>query len=144
MGRINVKRVILGGLVAGIVFVVAEMVIEGIAGFLGFSERDMALEASGSLTLSGARYHIVNVVYLFVFFIFAMFVYAAVRPRLGAGPKTAFITAMGFWFLLLMLGVNFLNMNVFPVNLVVASLVFNLLEIPPAMLSGAAMYKEPA
>jgi hypothetical protein len=142
MGKINVSRVILGGLLAGVVFVLVEIIIEGIAGLLGVSEREMLLEVSDTITLSGARYHVVNIVYGVVFFIFAIGVYAAIRPRFGAGPKTALITALGFWFLLLLIAINFVNMDIFPVGIVMASLLFNLLELPPAILAGARIYKE--
>ena len=142
MGRINVSRVILGGLLAGVVFILVELIVEGIFGVFGVSERELALEVSNKLTLGGFRYHIVNIVYLFVFFIFAIWVYAAIRPRFGAGPRTALITALGFWFLLLLVAINYLNMNVFPVKIVLVSLLFNMLELPPAIILGAWPYKE--
>jgi hypothetical protein len=91
---------------------------------------------------SGARYHIVNTVYFLVFCVFAIWVYAAVRPRFGAGARTALMTALGFWFVGLLLAVNFVNLGVFPVKVTLLSVCFNLLELPPAIVAGASIYRE--
>jgi hypothetical protein len=142
MATINMKRVLLGGLVGGVVFIVVELVLEGIVAFLGVNERDLLLEQSSNLTLSGARFHIVNLLQFFVLFILVMWVYAAVRPRFGPGPKTALITSFIFWFTMLLFGVNFINMNVFPIKLTIISLLFNVVEFPAGVLAGASLYKE--
>ncbi len=142
MGKINISRVVLGGLIAGLVFILVEMIVEGTFALFGLSERILILQASDNITLSGARYHLVNIVFLFAFCVFAVWVYASIRPRFGPGPKTAFITALGFWFFLLLLAINFLNIGVFPVKLTFISLLFSLIELPPAIIAGASIYKE--
>ena len=67
MGKINFNRVILGGLLAGVVWIVVEIVVEGLVSLFGFNEKDLLLQATRNVTLSGARYHIVNFCHLFVF-----------------------------------------------------------------------------
>ncbi len=37
---------------------------------------------------------------------------------------------------------NFVNMGIFPLNLTLVSLAFNLIEFPTAVLAGASVYRE--
>lgn len=142
MSKINFNRVILGGLLTGVVFIIMEIVVEGLVSQFGINEGDLLLQASSNVTISGARYHIVNLSYFFVFCIFAIWLYAAIRPRFGAGPKTALIASFTLWFVGLLLAVNFVNMGIFPIKLTLISLAFNLIELPTAILVGASIYKE--
>ena len=66
----------------------------------------------------------------------------AIRPRFGPGPKTALITGLIFWCTGLLFGANFVNMGIFPLNLTLISLAFNLTEFPTAVLFGANVYRE--
>lgn len=142
MEKINFKRVILGGLVMGVVFVIVELVVEGLVGLFGVSEKDLLLQVNSTVTISGTRYHIVNLSYFFVFCVFAIWLYAALRPRFGAGPKTAIITSLVLLFTGLLIAINFVNMGIFPLKLTLLSLVFNLVELPTAIFFGASIYKE--
>ncbi len=57
MGKINFKRVILGGLVRGVAFIIVELVVEGLVGLFGVSEGDLLLQVSnyiGTVFLLGA------------------------------------------------------------------------------------------
>jgi hypothetical protein len=96
MGRINWGRVLLGGIAAGVVF--------------------DALEFIGSLASLDARFNeeyarllpnfkpeggqlAVFILWGFVIGLVSVWTYAAVRPRLGPGPKTALIVAVMLWVL---------------------------------------------
>jgi len=142
MGKINIGRVVLGGLLTAAVFFVIELVVEGMAGMLGASEKDMALEAFPNIVFTGARYHIVNIAYFLLFCMFAIWLYAAIRPRFGPGPRTAVITGLIFWFTGVLVAVNFINMGVFPMKLTLVGLLFNLIELPASVVVGASIYKE--
>jgi len=143
MGKINFKRVILGGLLAGVVFIIIELILEGLV-YLIFrlNESDLLMQTFDDITLSGVRYHIVNLSYFFVFCILIIWVYAAIRPRFGAGPKTAFMTSGIFLIVLFLLYVNFINMGIFPLKICLLSIGFNVIELPSAVLAGASIYKE--
>ena len=90
----------------------------------------------------GARFQWVNVLILVGICLLMMWLYAALRSRFGAGPRTALITALFFWLFVLLLWANFVNLGVFPLEIVVLSLLFNLLELPGAVIAGASVYRE--
>jgi hypothetical protein len=79
MGRINWRRVVLGGVVAGVVV----NVLEGGLGFLMHSQWEAAMKnmkpPSGAVMAA-------HLVWSFVIGIAAIWLYAAVRPRYGPGP----------------------------------------------------------
>ena len=144
MRTINLGAVLRGGAVAAITFAIVEFILEGVVGIFGLWEADLLREAYPDVAIGGAIYHVGNVVYLFVFFIFAIWMYAAIRPRFGAGPRTALIISLALWFMYLQVVTNLVRQGLFPVDVAVASLAFNLIEIPLAVLMGARFYSEPA
>ncbi len=96
MGKMNCGRVLLGGIVAGVVF----DALEFIANFFSISGRFM-LEHSRLLPNyqpSGGQLA-VFILWGFVIGIVSIWTYAAARPRLGPGPKTALIVSVMLWIL---------------------------------------------
>lgn len=70
--------------------------------------------------------------------------YAAIRPRYGPGPRTAMTTGVMVW--LIAWGVGFgsaVTLGLFPTGFVVIVLAWGLLESLAAALAGAALYREP-
>lgn len=91
MAGINVGRVIVGGLVAGLVANVFDFVISS------YLLADDIAEMIGRLNLSVAAFQ--SAVWVFVVVDFAwglllVFTYAAIRPRFGSGAKTAVISGV--------------------------------------------------
>jgi hypothetical protein len=75
--------------------------------------------------------------------LWVVWLYAAVRPRFGAGPKTALITGLGAWFALgLIMTLSELPMGLFPNALYYWNLIGWLVAGPLATLAGAALYQE--
>jgi hypothetical protein len=139
MGKINWGRVILGGLVAGVVIDVVEYVLNTMV--LG-SESQAAMKALGLPSPSSHAIAVFLVLGL-VMGIAAIWLYAAARPRYGAGAKTAAITAVGFW----VIGYAVPNafqcvQGLFPSRLIVIGTLVGLVEIILASIAGAAVYKE--
>jgi len=89
----NVGRVIAGGIAAGIVINVVEGVMNMVV--LGDAMRDM-YAAMGVPEPGGSAIAVYMVLALLLGFVLA-WVYAAVRPRLGAGPRTAVRTGLVVW-----------------------------------------------
>jgi len=143
MKKINIWRVVIGGIVAGIVFMVLEFIVEGL--FLGriweIREHDLFQERFGSIN-TGGWYQVVNIVTLFLLFILIMWVYAALRARFGEGVKTAIITTALFYLFLVLFMVNFVILGIFPLKIMLFSLGVNLIELPFAVLAGASVYQE--
>jgi hypothetical protein len=139
MGRINLGRVILGGLVAGIIIDVFEFVLNGIV----LSDRWHAQMAALNLAQIGSNAIVVFNMIGLVTGIAAVWTYAAIRPRLGEGPGTAFIAALLVWVLTYLLGdVANAAAGFFTVSLAVTLICVGLVEIVVATLAGAYIYKE--
>jgi hypothetical protein len=86
MGKINWIRVLIGGLVAGVVFNVLQF-----AAWAVFIRPSLsaALEASGHPLKETAGTTVLWVVLCFLGGFLLVWLYAAIRPRYGAGPGTA-------------------------------------------------------
>jgi hypothetical protein len=79
----------------------------------------------------------------FLLGIAAVWLYAAIRPRYGAGPKTAIRAGLVTWAVAVFLA-NLGNypLGLFPTRLLVISSIVALVEIVVATLVGAWLYKE--
>jgi hypothetical protein len=140
MGKVNWTRVILGGLLAGVVIDIAEGIMSGLV----LDEQwTAAIEALGkSAAMSGGAIAVVNILG-FVIGIFVVWLYAAIRPRYGAGPKTAAGAGAAVWLIAYLIPSVFpVIMDFFPAALMVISLSVGLVEIVAATLLGAWIYKE--
>jgi len=72
----------------------------------------------------------------------AVWLYAAIRPRFGAGPRTAAIAGIAVWFLYYLLtGVSSYT-SLFPSSLVVTLISVGLIESLVATQVGAYLYSE--
>jgi hypothetical protein len=140
MGKISVCRVIGGGLLAGLVINVCEFLVNGM--WLA-AEWEAAMRALGISGAAGPAMMAINIVWGLVIGIFAVWLYAAMRPRFGAGPKTASIAALATWFPAYVLAmVPPAVMGMFPVRLMGIAIVVGLVEVMVGTQLGAYIYKE--
>lgn len=139
MGKINLGRVILGGLLAGIVVNIGEFILnEPILG-----EQWAAAMASLNRPPIGGSAIAWFIVMGFVLGIVLVWLYAAIRPRFGAGPKTAIIAGLAVWFFAWLWGFSSTAvMGLLPDRLVAITIVWGLVEVCIASLAGAWLYKE--
>jgi len=139
MNKINFGRVLLGGIVAGIVLNVGEFLLNGII-LAPHIEADMKRMG---LTPPGNGFAVLAVTLTFIFSILAILVYAIIRARLEPGPRTAVLTALILWFCVYAYSgtINMLLINV-PPKLVLMILAWGLLEYTLGILAGAALYRE--
>jgi len=85
----------------------------------------------------------VFVVWDFVMGIGLVWLYAAIRPRFGAGVKTAVIAGLALWFFIgLMSAIGEAPMGLFPQRLYTMGAVVALIKIPLASVVGAYVYTE--
>ncbi len=139
MGQINTGRVILGGLVAGLVINIGETILN--LPIIG-AESEAALQAFG-LEPAGGGAIAVFVAMGFVLGLVAVWLYAAMRPRFGSGPKTAVIAGLVLWALgVLFPSIVYGVLGLFPVRLLAIVNVWDLFEMPIASVAGAWLYKE--
>ena len=93
MSQINVGGVVKGGLAAGVVITISEFVLNvPVAG-----EQMNAEFAARNLPPVSTNQIAVFVVLSFLLGLATVWLYAAIRPRLGAGPKTAITAGLFVW-----------------------------------------------
>ena len=79
----------------------------------------------------------------FLLGITAVWIYAAVRPRLGAGPKTAICIGLIVWVLTsLFTTLGQLPTGIFPTRLLIIPVVWGLVELPLGTVAGSWLYRE--
>jgi len=139
MGKINVGRVLLGGIIAGIVLNIGEFVLNTMVLAAPMKE----YFAKHGFTDPGNHFIAIAVGLTLVIGIVMVWVYALIRPRLGAGAKAAIVAAFIFWF-----GIYFYSgvLNAFlfavPPKMMAIALTWGLVEYVLAAILGAAVYKE--
>jgi hypothetical protein len=141
MAAINTGRVIVGGLVAGLIINVVEFVMNGIvlAGDMQALYAKMGVVEPGSGAMVGF------VLVGFVLGLLLAWLYAAVRPRLGAGPKTAAVAALVLWLGAGLVPIaGWMLMGIYPMRLGIIGLVYSLVEFLIAGQAAGAMYQEGA
>lgn len=140
MSKINLKRMFVGGLVAGIVFLIL-----GFASYLLYlgDEWKAVMDDLGYPIQETAGMYVFSIISCFVIGIIAVWLYAAIRPRFGAGPKTAFIAGFVFWVLSGLFAYISLGMTgMFPINLLIIDCLIYLVMVIVATLLGAWVYRE--
>ena len=128
----NTTRILLGGLLAGSVIVIGETVRQAI-----LTPAASASGASMPLGVSILRGMSLGIV--------CVLLYAAARPRLGAGVKTAITLGL----LVFLVGTLFpplgLTMQAFaPGRLLLETIIWNAIQLPVATVAGAWLYREGA
>ena len=139
MGNIRWKRVLLGGALASVVLNVVEYVLHGVV----LEEQwQAAMEALGRSQPGGGGI-LIFVVALFVIGVLAVWVYAAIRPRFGPGPRTAVYAGLAVWALAYLIpAVGNVAMEVYPNVLMLGTAGVGLIEMLLATVTGAWVYKE--
>jgi len=142
MNKINLGRVILGGIVAGIVIDLFEGILNGVVLANQWATVMTGLGKSGTMSI---KQIIAFNVWGLVTGILMLWVYAAMRPRLGAGPKTAMCAGLVIWATAYALGgAAPVFLHLIPVGLMATALAVGLVETMVAGVAGAYFYKENA
>lgn len=138
MGKINMQRVILGGLVAGLVLNAFDFLMYGV---VLRADMEAAMQALGK-TMEGQPMWLF-VLLDFLFGIWIVWLYAMIRPRYGPGPRTAVLTGLYVWVGYgLLHAVSEAPMGILPTRLLAIFVVAFLAVAPLAALAGAKFYQE--
>lgn len=140
MSKINWSRVILGGIVAGIVIDLFEGVLNGVLLQKQWTDVMVGLGKSGAMSV---KQIVAFDVWGLAAGVAVVWLYAAMRERFGAGPRTAMLAGLTVWFLadaLAAAGPVFLH--IYQVGLALEAVSFELVEMLVAGLAGAYLYKE--
>jgi len=140
MGKINLGRVILGGIIAGVVADILGFLVDGLLLAPIWTEQ---MHRLGHSEVSTNQIILFNLLGL-VCGIALIWIYAAIRPRFGAGVKTAVFAGLAVW----VVGVLIPNLSfmwvtgLFGRRLTSYTTACGLVEIVVAAIAGAAVYKE--
>jgi hypothetical protein len=141
MGKINLGRLILGGIVAGIVGDILGYLVDGV---MLAPRWTSAMQQLGRTEFSTNQWLMFNVIGLAAG-ILTVWLYAAIRPRYGAGPKTAVYAGLATWAIgSLLPNAALFTAGLLPRGLTVFTTGGAIFESVIAALAGAALYQEAA
>lgn len=134
MGKINYSRVLIGGIVAGILFLLLDV--------LGFMLMNMDMDA-------WLARHSLHEPPMWVFYLtdillgfIVVWLYAAIRPRFGPGWKTAAIAAAFMWFFFCVAYFGFHMMGLFSISEYTQMAAWGIIQVFVATFVGAWLYRE--
>lgn len=135
---INSKRVIIGGLVAGLIINVSGLLMVPMVGkqmTAALMERNVPPMSGGAMAFFGMMSLVLGVLLVWL--------YAAVRPRFGPGPKTAALVSIFVWFLAYFwANASNVAFGFMPISLTVVGTAWGLVELLVAGEVGARLYRE--
>ncbi len=140
MAHTNRSRVVLGGLLTGLIINAVEYVTHAV---ILRNAWDQVLLTLGKYQGFSPRAMAVFVICGFLLGIASIWIYAAIRPRYGPGTKTALRAGFVTWAISSFLpNLAAYPMALFPGRLLVISAVVALVEILLGTMAGAWLYKE--
>jgi len=139
MTKINYGRVILGGLLAGLVLNIGEYLLNEVV----FKQQMEEMFRKINVPPPGGSFIAIAVGITFLLGILIVCLYAMIRPRYGAGPKTAICAALVIWFCVYVY-CGVLNAALFGIStsFLIIGMVWGLVEYALAAVAGAWLYKE--
>jgi hypothetical protein len=142
MPQLNQSRIIVGGLAAGLTMNVIDAITNG---FLLGARWNVETEAlnPGLMAKVGASGTLGWVIVDFILGILTVWVYAAIRPRLGPGPRTAFIAALVIWLAAHVAYASYAFMGYYSWSLIGASSIGGVVAALAGGYVGARLYTEP-
>jgi len=142
MGQINMGRLVIGGIVAAVVLFVVGFIDHG--AILG--REWMAWQQAGHMPFapSPAVHIVLWMIVSLVNGLTGLWIYAGIRPRYGAGPKTALMAGFMLWLAGgLAHAVGGLTLGNLPQGIIIIGGIGALIADLLAILAGAYFYKEP-
>jgi len=135
----NYARIILGGLVAGLVLNIGEFILNEVI----LKEQMAEMFRRFNIPPPAGSFIAIAVILTFAMGILLVWLYAMIRPRYGPGPKTAICAALVLWFVVCVY-MNILYGVLFGMSatMIAGGMVWCLVEYCLAALAGAWVYKE--
>lgn len=140
MGNINLGRLILGGIVAGIAIDLLDYLVDGIWLAPRWADGMALLGKTGFSQVQIIEFNVIGL----LTGIAAIWVYAAIRPRFGAGIKTAIIAGVAVW----IIGILLPNVAImyaaklFSEHLTLYTTLGGFVEVVFGTVAGASVYRE--
>jgi len=138
MDKINFRRVVMGGLLAGSIILIRDILLAVVT----TADWEAALAGiEGEVPGLGLMTWFVSTG--FILGIVGVAIYAGYRPRCGPGPKTALWAGLTVWFLTVFMGESsWYFIGLFPMKIFWWRQILSVILIPLAIMAGAWLYKE--
>jgi hypothetical protein len=138
----NVRRVLLGGIAAGFVIFMLTGVLNGALLSEDFQNWSRELGSLLHPTAQPASMILWTLMSL-IYGIGGVWLYAGIRPRFGAGAKTALRAGFILWFVSKVpTALDFLTLGILPEKLLAGQVIGSLVSIVAGVFLGAFLYKE--
>lgn len=139
---INNQKVIVGGIGAGVVMAALNFLVNGVLmadqNVAALNALNPSLAETAGSSSTAAAFIVIDL----VFGIVLVWTYAAMRPRLGPGPKTAALAGVQVWFVALLLYAQMTFMGMWTWSYFATGAVVFLVVVLIAALVGGMLYKE--
>jgi hypothetical protein len=142
--KINTGKVIIGGVIAGIVMLIIDFLSQKFwLGAQATAQFDAYKAGSSAAMMSGtaAIMYPINEILLGIALVW---VYAAIRPRFGPGPRTAVYAALPLWVASCIAYYGYLSMGMMTPGLWWTFGIVGLVTMILATIAGAKFYAEDA
>jgi hypothetical protein len=140
MTHTNRVRVVLGGLLAGVVINVVEYITNGVILKDAWAQ---VMQSLGKPAIFSPGAIVIFNISGFLLGIAAVWIYAVIRPRYGAGPNTAIRAGLAAWAIAVFISnLSTYSMGLFPRRLLAIGTIVALVEIVVGTVVGAWVYKE--
>ena len=139
MSGINMRRVIVGGFVAGLVSNAFDFIITQFLMATEFATMLARLNVSESAAQSWIP---IFAAADFLWGFLLVFTYASIRPRFGPGPKTAIIGGVLLWLAFAIAVLILMAIGLHTVQSYLKSSALYLISALVSSMAGAALYKE--
>ena len=141
MRKINLVRLLLGGIVAGIVGDVLGYFVDGLWLQQNWADEMLALGKNEFSTTQIVQFNMIAI----VFGIVSILIYVGFRPLFGANWKTAIYAGLTAWVIgILLPNLNFMfAAGLFSKHLMLYTTAGGLVEVVAGTVAGAALYKQP-
>jgi len=138
MGPINWGRILVCGLVTGLVWILLSLMV------LLFLGREL-LHAMPNFQTFPPPSGVLAACFILPFMvgITAIWLYTAIRPRFGPGPKTAVVAGFVYWVVGMIANASWVTYGFIRPGLVLVPLLAALPALILAVSVGASLYKEP-
>ena len=140
MPQLNASRVVVGGLAAGLVMNIIDALTNGV--LLGARWKVESDALNPALMAKAATGTLGWVIVDFIAGILTVWVYAAIRPRFGPGPRTALTAALVIWLAAHLAYASYAFMGYYSWSLIGSSSVGGLVAALAGGYVGARLYTE--
>jgi hypothetical protein len=139
---INTKRVVLGGLAAGVLMIIVNILGQIALGARVVREMNAWMPGAADRITGGTGTIVVRVITTFLLGIILVWLYAAVRPRFGPGLRTAALVAVVVWVISSVFHLDYLLTGMLTGTTWWLFAVFQLVNLLIATWVGARLYSE--